>query len=256
MKNLIYISTAFAFLLVLSSFEMNTTSSAPNTQMNIENDTSIIQSYIFHVQKHVPYGANDETLIDFQLERVIESEGYLKSKSGFNNNHQYHEEEFLIIFFNQNKEEIYSVKVANPLIKHFEVSEEDGTLERKRVEVDEETITIRANKLDDYAYYEVYTLKDDIKEELIGNIDLCEALNTGYIVAINSTDGLEAEAMKIYIDGKYIGEIPPGGESVGVMKPAGKVYEVKGITASGARQIKDIDLAKCEEVGVRLLYKE
>ena len=62
---------------------------------------------------------------------------------------------FSVLFFNANDEEIYSVKIANPLIKHFEVSEEDGTLERKRVEVDEETITIRTNKLHDYAYHEV-----------------------------------------------------------------------------------------------------
>ena len=40
------------------------------------------------------------------------------------------------------------------------------------------------------------------------------------------------------------------------MKLAGEVYEVKGVTTSGAVQIKDVDLGKCEEVGVRLLYKD
>lgn len=86
--------------------------------------------------------------------------------------------------------------------------------------------------------------------------DPCTDENTGYIVAINSTEGIEAEAMKIYVDGEYIGEVPPGGESARISKPAGKIYEVKGQTTSGARQIKDINLEKCEEVGVRLLYKE
>jgi hypothetical protein len=86
--------------------------------------------------------------------------------------------------------------------------------------------------------------------------DPCEEENTGYIVGINSTKGIEAEAMKIYIDGEYIGEVAPGGESARIAKPAGKVYEVKGKTISGATQIKDIELGKCDEVGVRLLYKE
>lgn len=86
--------------------------------------------------------------------------------------------------------------------------------------------------------------------------DPCEEENTGYIVALNSTEGIEGESMKIYVDGEYIGEVPPGGESARIAKPAGKNYEVKGTTPSGATQIKDINLAKCEEVGVRLLYKE
>ena len=154
MKNLIYTAIAFTFLFVLSSFKMNTNSIVSKAQMSIENDTSIIQSYIFHVQKSISAGAPSEIHYDFELKKVVERKGYLKPRSGFMN-HQHHEEEFSVLFFNANDEEIYSVKIANPLIKHFEVSEEDGTLERKRVEVDEETITIRTNKLHDYAYHEV-----------------------------------------------------------------------------------------------------
>ena len=31
-------------------------------------------------------------------------------------------------------------------------------------------------------------------------------------------------AVKIYIDGEYIGEVPPGGESTRISKPAGKEF--------------------------------
>lgn len=260
MKNLIYLSIAFTFLLVLSSFKMTTHSSFSNSEINIENDTSIIQSYIFHVGELVYNDTLDGKFYGFELKNMIETKGYLKPKSGFIN-HQHNEEEFLVVFFNNNEEEIYSVEIANPLIKHFEVSDEDGTLKRERVEVDEEVIMIRTNKLEDMFYCEVYSLENEKRGKLIGGsitttIAPCENENIGYIVAINSTKGINAEAMKIYIDGEFIGEIPPGGESAKVMKPAGKVYEVKGVTTSGTVQIKDVDLVKCEEVGVRLLYKE
>ena len=83
--------------------------------------------------------------------------------------------------------------------------------------------------------------------------DPCVNENTGYIVAVNMTQGIEAEGMKVYIDGQYKGDVPPGGESPRIALPAGKTYEVQGKTQSGAVQIKDIELGKCEEVGVRLL---
>lgn len=260
MKNLIYIPIAFLLVSTLSSFIVNTNSVNSNDSTSIENDTSIIQSYIFHVQKFISDGAPDDVFYGFELKNMIETKGYLKPKSGFVN-HQHNEEEFLVVFFNSNEEEIFSTTIANPLIKHFEVAEEDGTLERKRVEVDEEVIMIRTNKLEDMTYYKIYLLENEKKGELIGGgtwggEDPCEEENTGYIVAMNSTEGIDAETMKIYIDREYIGEIPPGGESERVMLPAGKVYEVTGITPSGAVQIKDINLVKCEELGVRLLYKE
>ena len=272
MKNLIYIPIAFALILALSSFTTNINSSPSNPHMSIEKDTSIIQSYIFHIQK-TPFNLPSDILdpqIDFikekgyfysfELKNMIETSGYLKPKSGFAN-HQHNEEEFFVVFFNSNKEEIYSTTIANPLIKHFEVADEDGSLKRERVEVDEEVIMIRTNKLVDFLYCEVYLVENEKKGQLIGGStyieeDPCEEENTAYIVAINSTKGINAETIKCYINGEYIGEIPPGGESPRIMLPAGKVYEVIGKTPSGAVQIKDIDLAKCEEVGVRLLYKE
>lgn len=86
--------------------------------------------------------------------------------------------------------------------------------------------------------------------------DPCKDNGTGYLVAVNFTDGIDAEAMKIYIDKEYIGEVAPGGETAPISKPAGKEYEIQGKALSGANYFKTVKLEQCEEVAVRLGLKE
>jgi hypothetical protein len=175
MKKLIYLSIAFALMFALSSFGMQQNDLA-TLPVSIEKDTFITQVFIFKVKKYTADGASEKVYYEFETIDYLERAGYIKTKSGFANHHR-DEDGFIVVFFNAKNEEIHSVEVANPLIKHFEVAEEDGTLKRERVDVDEEIISVRINQLKDFDNLKVYTLKEDGKGDLVNVVPMTEIRN-------------------------------------------------------------------------------
>ncbi len=82
--------------------------------------------------------------------------------------------------------------------------------------------------------------------------DPCETNNEGYIVIKNDMTGIDAEALRVEIDGVYISDVAPGGESSSEARPAGVSYEIKGVSSSGATFIKNITVEECIEDVVSL----
>ena len=80
-----------------------------------------------------------------------------------------------------------------------------------------------------------------------------QPLEGSYIIIQNSTDGIYASDMRVFINGQYVQNLAPGASTVSIPMLPNQTYSVEGQSSDGIKLWpKSIDLAKGEEVVVML----
>lgn len=112
---------------------------AKPAEIFVNTSATYVVTYLLKVQK-IGEG------FEFQLTNVIKKEGFLKTPKGFQAAHT-ETGSFEISFWNAQGQKLHSTTFPNPLTKHFEVPNEDGNIEKKTVELTEETLAVRINEI-------------------------------------------------------------------------------------------------------------
>lgn len=141
-----------------------TTSSTATTlkNENIKNETYIV-TYIISIEKKKDDIGN--IYYECTLDNQIKAKGYLKQNTGFGHVEEEHNQ-LVFIFKDGNGQIIYETQQHNPLIKHFDVPHENGTMEKKTVYVNKETIGVRMNYVPSVSLLQIFMLEENQKTEI------------------------------------------------------------------------------------------
>ena len=55
-----------------------------------------------------------------------------------------------------------------------------------------------------------------------------------FLIIENQTSGTFASDMKIFINGNYVMNLPPGGRTEGIIMPAGQTFTIEGQSSDGS----------------------
>ena len=154
-------------ILILGISCKTTQSTAPTLKSEQTENGTFVVTYLINIEKKKDDIGN--TYYTCNLENQIKKSGFLKPSRGFS--HVDDHEQLLFVFEDKNGQMIEEVKMPNPLVKHYEVSSEDGHLEKTTVHLDKEVLGVRVNYRPEIAIIQVYMIEEDKKEE-ISSIEL------------------------------------------------------------------------------------
>ena len=136
---------------------------ASSTELSAS-EQSFIVTYLVSIEKK----RNDigDAFYECILVNQVKKSGYLKTRVGFEVEDNHHHDELSFVFKDKNGQKVTETKLANPLIKHFEVPSEAGNIEKKTVHLDKEVVGVRVNYHPSIEFIQVLMIDENQKMEI------------------------------------------------------------------------------------------